>query len=187
MWSFRRRPARAPHSKCISGAARSRCPRIGARAQPIGGTETVLFVEDDPAVASFGLACLRRLGYDVTPAMNGSEAVALAASRSEPFDLLLTDVVIPGMSGSELAAVVHRHHPTHGHHVCLGLQRRARRFARHGPAGAAAREAVLAGAAGLRRADRPRRSPQITGVVVAADPPTPGPTVRCVPDCPTYL
>ena len=43
--------------------------------------------------------------------MNGTEAGALAASRSEPFDLLLTDVVLPGMSGSELAALVHRHHP----------------------------------------------------------------------------
>jgi two-component system cell cycle sensor histidine kinase/response regulator CckA len=36
----------------------------------------------------------------------------LAASRAEPFDLLLTDVVIPGMSGPELAALIHRHHPT---------------------------------------------------------------------------
>jgi two-component system NtrC family sensor kinase len=43
--------------------------------------------------------------------MNGTEAGALAASRAEPFDLLLTDVVLPGMSGSELAALVHRHHP----------------------------------------------------------------------------
>jgi PAS domain S-box-containing protein len=82
-----------------------------ARPQAIGGSESVLFVEDDPGVASFGLACLRRLGYDVTPAMNGTEAVALAAARAEPFDLLLTDVVIPGMSGSELAGLVHRHHP----------------------------------------------------------------------------
>jgi PAS domain S-box-containing protein len=82
-----------------------------AHSQPLGGSETILFVEDDPAVASFGLACLRRLGYEVTPAMKGSEAVALAASREEPFDLLLTDIVIPGMSGRELAEVIHRHHP----------------------------------------------------------------------------
>ena len=81
-------------------------------AEPVGGSESILFVEDDKGVASFGLACLRRLGYDVTPAMNGSEAVALAASRPEPFDLLLTDVVIPGMSGPELAEVIHRHHPS---------------------------------------------------------------------------
>jgi two-component system cell cycle sensor histidine kinase/response regulator CckA len=80
-------------------------------ARPAGGEEAILFVEDDPAVASFGLACLRRLGYEVTPALNGSEAVALAASRTEPFDLLLTDVVIPGMSGPELASLLHRRHP----------------------------------------------------------------------------
>jgi two-component system cell cycle sensor histidine kinase/response regulator CckA len=86
----------------------SKAPRP---ARPVGGHESILFVEDDPAVASFGLACLRRLGYDVTPALNGSEAVALAASRGEPFDLLLTDVVIPGMSGPELAALLHARHP----------------------------------------------------------------------------
>jgi two-component system cell cycle sensor histidine kinase/response regulator CckA len=82
-----------------------------AYTRPPGGHETILFVEDDPGVAAFGLACLRRLGYDVTPAMNGAEAVALASARSEPFDLLFTDVVIPGMSGSELASIIRRHHP----------------------------------------------------------------------------
>ncbi len=86
--------------------------RAPERTQAVGGGESVLFVEDDPGVAAFGLACLRRLGYDVTPAMNGSEAVSLAASRATPFDLLLTDVVIPGMSGPELAAKIHRHHPS---------------------------------------------------------------------------
>jgi PAS domain S-box-containing protein len=77
-----------------------------------GGSESILYVEDDPGVAAFGLACLRRLGYDVTPAMNASDAVALAAGRATPFDLLLTDVVLPGMSGLELAAVIHRRHPS---------------------------------------------------------------------------
>jgi len=81
-------------------------------AEPVGGTDSILYVEDDPGVASFGLACLRRLGYDVTPALSSSEAATLAASRAEPFDLLLTDVVIPGMSGPELAALIHRHHPS---------------------------------------------------------------------------
>jgi PAS domain S-box-containing protein len=81
-------------------------------AEPVGGTDSILYVEDDPGVASFGLACLRRLGYDVTPALSSSEAATLAASRADPFDLLLTDVVIPGMSGPELAALIHRHHPS---------------------------------------------------------------------------
>jgi CheY-like chemotaxis protein len=80
-------------------------------AETVGGSESILFVEDDPGVAAFGLACLRRLGYDVTPAMSGSEAAALAAAREIPFDLLLTDVVIPGMSGLELASIIRRRHP----------------------------------------------------------------------------
>jgi two-component system cell cycle sensor histidine kinase/response regulator CckA len=82
------------------------------RSEPVGGSDSILFVEDDEGVASFGLACLRRLGYDVTPAMNGVEAAMLATNRSEPFDLLLTDVVIPGMSGPELAALIRRQHPS---------------------------------------------------------------------------
>ena len=85
--------------------------KTGDRVEPVGGSDSILFVEDDPGAASFGLACLRRLGYDVTPAMHGSEAVALAAARTRPFDLLLTDVVIPGTSGPELAAIIHQHHP----------------------------------------------------------------------------
>jgi len=92
-------------------AASGVVPAASGLGGPIGGTESILFVEDDPGVASFGLACLRRLGYDVTPAMNGSEAIVLASSREHPFDLLFTDVVIPGMSGPELAALIHRHHP----------------------------------------------------------------------------
>jgi two-component system cell cycle sensor histidine kinase/response regulator CckA len=83
-----------------------------ATSAAVGGSESILYVEDDTGVASFGLACLRRLGYDVTLAMNGSEAVMLAASRGEPFDLLLTDVVIPGISGPELAGIIHSHHPS---------------------------------------------------------------------------
>ena len=82
------------------------------RSEPVGGSDSILFVEDDEGVASFGLACLRRLGYDVTPAMNGVEAAMLATNRPEPFDLLLTDVVIPGMSGPELAALIRRQHPS---------------------------------------------------------------------------
>jgi two-component system, cell cycle sensor histidine kinase and response regulator CckA len=96
------------HFPSVAGAT----PQARVYAEPVGGTDSILFVEDDPSVASFGLACLRRLGYDVTPALNGAEAVALASSREKPFDLLLTDVVIPGMSGPELAGLIHRHHPT---------------------------------------------------------------------------
>ena len=69
-----------------------------------GGTETVLLVEDALAVRSFAGKTLAVYGYTVLQAGNGDEALQIAAS--EPFDLLLTDVVMPGMNGIELAARV---------------------------------------------------------------------------------
>lgn len=63
----------------------------------------VLLVDDEPSVRDFVGRCLREHGYSVLEAANGS--AALAALRSgEPIDLLLTDVMMPGVDGLELAA-----------------------------------------------------------------------------------
>jgi two-component system, cell cycle sensor histidine kinase and response regulator CckA len=66
------------------------------------GSETILLVEDDPAVRPLVALTLRSYGYAVTDAATPQEALELAA-RGEPFDLLVTDVVMPGMNGRELA------------------------------------------------------------------------------------
>ena len=55
------------------------------------------------AVRSFAARCLRELGYHVIEASNGGDALAIAASLARPIDLLLTDVSMPGMRGTELA------------------------------------------------------------------------------------
>jgi two-component system cell cycle sensor histidine kinase/response regulator CckA len=68
---------------------------------PVAGSETVLLVEDDPAVRSFARRCLLKLGYKVIEARTGAEALALVAD-GRPIDLLLTDVAMPGLQGSEL-------------------------------------------------------------------------------------
>ena len=69
-----------------------------------GGGETILLVEDDPALREMAATLLRRLGYTVLAAANGIEALGLKQQRDTcHFDLLFTDVVMPHMSGKELA------------------------------------------------------------------------------------
>jgi len=75
-------------------------PTIGARP---GGSETILVVEDEGAVRAFVERVLRSLGYTVLFAQHGLDALQLA-HRGLAFDLLLTDMVMPGLNGSELAA-----------------------------------------------------------------------------------
>ena len=68
------------------------------------GTETILLVEDDPALREMAAALLARLGYTVLSAANGLEALNVTHQRATGhIDLLFTDVVMPHMSGKELA------------------------------------------------------------------------------------
>ncbi|AHG93263.1 PAS sensor protein (plasmid) [Gemmatirosa kalamazoonensis] len=67
------------------------------------GSETVLLVEDDAMVRRLAEATLERAGYRVLTAPNGGDALRLAAGRDGAIDLVITDVVMPGMPGPELA------------------------------------------------------------------------------------
>jgi PAS domain S-box-containing protein len=76
------------------------------------GAETILLVEDDPALREMAATLLRRLGYTVLTAGNGVEALSLKHERSTGYiDLLFTDVVMPHMSGKELADRVRALYP----------------------------------------------------------------------------
>ncbi|MHB8764754.1 MAG: ATP-binding protein, partial [Deferrisomatales bacterium] len=70
---------------------------------PAGSGELVLVVEDAPAVRDMVCAMLEDLGYGVLRAADPGEALALAADRQVSIDLLVTDVVMPGMDGPSLA------------------------------------------------------------------------------------
>jgi PAS domain S-box-containing protein len=69
----------------------------------VGGTETILLVEDDAAVRDLAREILTERGYAVVSARHPGEAFLIGARRSRTIELLLTDIVLPEMSGLELA------------------------------------------------------------------------------------
>lgn len=75
------------------------------------GRETILLAEDERAVRDFVRMALRNYGYTLLEANHGYQALALAQQRTEPIDLLLTDVVMPDINGRELAERVKALHP----------------------------------------------------------------------------
>ena len=70
------------------------------------GTETLLLVEDEEMVRQLVARVLRDLGYEVFETSSGDEALSLSDSLDRSIDLLVTDVVMPGMSGRELAEIL---------------------------------------------------------------------------------
>ena len=71
-----------------------------------GGGETILLVEDEPAILKLGKRMLQRLGYQVLTAGTPAEAQRVSDEFSGEIHLLVSDVIMPGMNGSELAAIL---------------------------------------------------------------------------------
>jgi CheY-like chemotaxis protein len=85
-----------------------------ARSQPaevVGGSETVLVVEDEPSVRALAVHTLRDRGYTVLEAINGQEGLLVARQQNGKIDLVLTDVVMPLMGGKEMADGIHAAYP----------------------------------------------------------------------------
>jgi CheY-like chemotaxis protein len=77
-------------------------PAHAVREEPPRGTETILFVEDEKQVRALVSQVLTRLGYTMLVAPDGASALEIARERGADLDLLLTDVVMPHMSGPEV-------------------------------------------------------------------------------------
>jgi CheY-like chemotaxis protein len=75
------------------------------------GTETILLTEDEQDVREIAREFLQSGGYKVIEARNGQEAIELAARHRGKIDLLVTDMVMPGMTGQDLAVRLQQEHP----------------------------------------------------------------------------
>lgn len=73
----------------------------------LNGTQTILMVDDEDLLLTMGQTILSAYGYNVLTANNGQKALEILSDRSKPIDLVITDMVMPGMSGRELAEQVH--------------------------------------------------------------------------------
>jgi two-component system, cell cycle sensor histidine kinase and response regulator CckA len=102
------------HSELLRGSTfRIYLPRIDEPATPVErsesspqrleGSETVLLVEDEDAVRRLAYEVLQRHGYRVLEARNSEDAFRVDARHDSPIHLMVTDVMVPGMSGRELA------------------------------------------------------------------------------------
>ena len=83
-----------------------------AAVSALGGTETVLVAEDQDVVRAIIRKTLQRHGYTVLEAGHPRDALTISRKEDQSIDLLLTDVVMPGMSGLEVAKMLHEERPS---------------------------------------------------------------------------
>jgi CheY-like chemotaxis protein len=101
-----------------------------AGAAALEGSETILLVEDEDAVRGLLREVLEGSGYTVLQAASGVEALRVSRAHAGTVDLLLTDVVMPGMGGREVATLLAAERP--GLRVLFASGYTAEAIARHG-------------------------------------------------------
>src|SRR5690606_6962058 len=78
---------------------------------PASGQETILVVEDEESIRLVARRVLQRAGYTVLEAESGAAALQVVEAHRSTLHLVMTDLVMPGMSGIELASVLRREYP----------------------------------------------------------------------------
>jgi PAS domain S-box-containing protein len=84
------------------------------------GMEHILFVDDEALIAKMGAMNLERLGYEVTSRTSSVEALELFRSRSDDFDLIITDMTMPNLTGDKLSVELMRIRPDIPVILCTG-------------------------------------------------------------------
>lgn len=88
------------------------------------GTERILFVDDENPIAKMGTESLKRLGYTVTMRTSSIEALELFRSKPDDFDLVITDMTMPNMTGVELAVGLMKIRPNIPVILCTGYSKK---------------------------------------------------------------
>ena len=110
-------PSRGTHFRVelpAAAAASDEAPELDSVASRRRLQATILVVDDEVSLRSVMRRTLLRAGFEVLLAEDGARALALASSHAGPIDLLLTDVVMPGLSGPELARRLRQERPEIG-------------------------------------------------------------------------
>ena len=95
-----------PRADSPPASSAARLPSVAAKHALPTGWETILLAEDDEAVRKLAALVLREHGFTVVEARNGSEALRFCRESGRVIDLLLTDVLMPDLNGTELVALV---------------------------------------------------------------------------------
>jgi len=96
------------------------------------GTERILFIDDEKSLVDLGQQILERLGYDVSIRTSSVEALELFMEQPEKFDLVITDMTMPNMTGDELAARLMNIRADIPVILCTGYSERISRERAHG-------------------------------------------------------
>jgi PAS domain S-box-containing protein len=102
-------------------------PSEAVVSQPVSyprGTERILFVDDEDLLVEVGVEMLKDLGYDVVGTTSAAQALERFKARPDGFDLVITDMTMPGMTGDQLAAQILNHRPGIPVIICTGFSKR---------------------------------------------------------------
>ena len=96
--------------------------KVDRRKPVTGGTERILFVDDEPALVDLGRRMLSSLGYEVESVLSSVEALDLFHTKPESFDLVITDMTLPKMTGIDLSRELLKIRPNIPIILCSGIK-----------------------------------------------------------------